>query len=321
MEAPSESVLDESLLGSNTPESDYDFDDNDEEIVDILPKGKKKKKAGRKAVWSNTLLDDAVDIIVSDEVFRKHLFFRNTRNQINTEVYGKVLERLKDRAEGRNETVEFTPVQLRTKLKKATSECKKAALTMKTATGIKRLQDEKGYGPWFDQLFALVKTRNSCQPEQAIEPSIVDSEKDMASSSSASTSTISDDFFVPSKKASRKRKTQDILSEAVDMFKTIIQNDPMKDFIAFAHEETEKAKQHELRMMELLLGGIGNTVPGGFQNQQNRYQEGAYSGMLYQNQLHNNFPPQEVWSPPVARRRADGFNSQQEDRETSYHHF
>ncbi len=90
---------------------------------------------------------------------------------------------------------------------------------MKTATGIKRLQDEKGYGPWFDQLFALVKTRDSCQLEQGIEPSIVDSEKDMASSSSASTSTISDDFFVSSKKASRKRKTQDTLSEAVEIFK------------------------------------------------------------------------------------------------------
>eukprot|EP00112_Aurelia_sp_Birch-Aquarium-sp1_P010871 Seg2301.3 transcript_id=Seg2301.3/GoldUCD/mRNA.D3Y31 product="hypothetical protein" protein_id=Seg2301.3/GoldUCD/D3Y31 len=139
----------------------------------------------------------------------------------------------------------------------------------------------------------------------------------MASSSSASTSTINDDFFVPSKKASRKRKTQDTLSAAVQIFKTVIQNDPMKDFIAFAQEEAEKARQHELRMMELLLGGMGNAPPGGVQNQQNRYQEGAYSGMLYQNQLLNNVPPQEVWSPAVVRRRIDGFNRQQEDNETS----
>ena len=96
----------------------------------------------------------------------------------------------------------------------------------------------------------------------------------------------------------------------------------LSDFIAFAQEEAEKARQDELRMMELLLGGIGNTVPGGFPNQQNRHQEGAYSSMLYQNQLHNNVPPQEVWSPPVARRRIDGFNSQQEDIETScYYQF
>eukprot|EP00112_Aurelia_sp_Birch-Aquarium-sp1_P017286 Seg3990.6 transcript_id=Seg3990.6/GoldUCD/mRNA.D3Y31 product="hypothetical protein" protein_id=Seg3990.6/GoldUCD/D3Y31 len=257
----------ESPLGSYTPESDDDFDDNDEEILNILPKGKKKKKSGRKAIWINTLLSDAVDIIVNDEVFRRQLIFRNTKNQRNTEVYAKVLDQLKDRAKERDETVEFTPVQLRTKFKKAISECKKAALTMKTATGIKRLQDEKGYGPWFDQLFALVKTRDSRQPEQAIEPSIVDSKKDMASSSSASTSTISDDFFVPSKKASRKRKTQDTLSEAVEIFKTVIQNDPMKDFIAFAQEEAEKARQHELRMMELLLGGMGNAPPGRVQNQ------------------------------------------------------
>ena len=98
MEATSENVLDESPLASNTPESDDDFDDNDEEILSILPKGKKKKKAGREAVWSNTLLGDAVDIIVNDEVFRKQLIFRNTKNQRNTEVYAKVLEQLKDRA-------------------------------------------------------------------------------------------------------------------------------------------------------------------------------------------------------------------------------
>ena len=207
MGATSENILDESPLASNTPESDDDFDDNDEEILDIFPKGKKKKKAGRKAIWSNALLGDAVDIIVNDEVFRKQLIFRNTKKQRNTEVYAKVLQQLKDRAKERNETVEFTPVQLRTKFKKAIlSECKKAALTMKTATGIKRLQDEKGYGPWFDQLFALVKTRDSCQPEQAIEPSSVDSEKEMASSSSASTSTLSDELFVPSKKASCSEK-------------------------------------------------------------------------------------------------------------------
>lgn len=127
---------------------------------------------------------------------------------------------------------------------------------------------------------------DSCQPEQAIEPSTVKLEKDMASSSPASTFTISKDLFVPSKKASWKRKAMDTLSEAVELFKTVIQNDPMKDFITFAQEEAEKARQHELKMVELLLGGMGNIASRGARNQQNRY-----NGMPYQNHYCNNVLP------------------------------
>lgn len=65
----------------------------------------------------------------------------------------------------------FSAIQLRTKFKRAIGECKKAALTIRSASSIKRFQNQKVYGQWFDQRFALVKTRDSCQPEQAIEPS------------------------------------------------------------------------------------------------------------------------------------------------------
>ena len=60
---------------------------------------------------------------------------------------------------------------MRTKFKKCISECKNAAMTIKTGAGIKRFQDSQGYGKWFLTLFAVVKTRESCQPQQAIEPS------------------------------------------------------------------------------------------------------------------------------------------------------
>ena len=65
----------------------------------------------------------------------------------------------------------FSISQMRTKFKKCISECKNAAMTIKTATGIKRFQDSQGYEKWFPTLFAVVKTRESCQPVQAIEPS------------------------------------------------------------------------------------------------------------------------------------------------------
>ena len=47
--------------------------------------------------------------------------------------------------------------------------CKEAALQQSTSSGIKRFIDEQP--PWFNQLFTWVKMRDSCQPEQAIEPS------------------------------------------------------------------------------------------------------------------------------------------------------
>ena len=50
-------------------------------------------------------------------------------------------------------------------------------MTIKTASRIKRFQDEKGYGKWFNQLFPLIQTHASCQPEQAKEPSSVHSDE------------------------------------------------------------------------------------------------------------------------------------------------
>lgn len=42
---------------------------------------------------------------------------------------------------------------------------------MKTASGIARFIEEKGYGKWFDLLYPLAKTRDSCKPKNACGPS------------------------------------------------------------------------------------------------------------------------------------------------------
>ena len=96
----------------------------------------------------------------------------NTKHQQNGKAYSyeKVLKELKSRAEGKGNSVPFTVAQVCTKFKKCTSECKKAALTIMTATGVKRFQDDKNYGVWFDRLFELIKTRDSCRPDLATEP-------------------------------------------------------------------------------------------------------------------------------------------------------
>ena len=77
---------------------------------------------------------------------------------------------MKKRAAEREAEFKFNISQMRTRFKKCVSDCKNAALTIKTATGIRRFQEDQA-------LFALVKTRHSCQPEQAVEPSFFFSEE------------------------------------------------------------------------------------------------------------------------------------------------
>lgn len=247
--------------------SDDEFEDDEDEGVDdlgFLTKGlksknhlrksrkKSNKKPGRKAKWSEALVNDLVDIVANDEYYKKKLIFTNTKNQKNGAIYAKILEEIKKRAAARSEPVPFTAVQLRTKFKKAVGQCKKAALTIKTATGISRFQEDNGYGQWFQQLFALVKTRDSCQPEQALEPSSkMSNSPDLDESESSSTSNTK--LFVPVQRPNRKGKKIDPVLEVVGAVKNALENDPMKDLMRYMMEEAEKARQHELKLFQLLL--------------------------------------------------------------------
>ena len=78
-------------------------------------------------------------------------------------------------------------------------------MTIRTASGIKCVQEDKNLGKWFNQLYPLVKSRESAQPEQAIEPSSLicrarrclkadDSPSDAATSTSAATSSAISDI-------------------------------------------------------------------------------------------------------------------------------
>ena len=133
--------------------------------------GQKKKKPGRKAKWCPQARDDLIDIIVSNSSYKKKLIFTNTKNQRNGELYGEILKEGKARASARGEHFDFSVNQLRSKFKKCVSLCKQAALTQKSATGIKRFQEDQGLGKWFTTLFEVVKARESCQPGLALEPS------------------------------------------------------------------------------------------------------------------------------------------------------
>ncbi len=125
---------------------------------------------------------------------------------------------------------------------------------MKTASGIKRFQEERNYGAWFNELFALVKTRDSCQREQAIEPSGENDDLTNPSTNSASFQDENNDYFVPTKKPCKKPSKDSQFQELMGVMKTLVEKDPLQDFLTFAREQEERDKQHELALIKLLMG-------------------------------------------------------------------
>eukprot|EP00794_Sanderia_malayensis_P001748 gene1748-1948_t len=83
---------------------------------------------------------------------------------------------LKSRSAARNGDCPSTAVQMCTNFKKFVAKCKKAGMSMKSASGIEYFQEEHGYGAWFNQLFQL----KACKKEQQINE-LIDMVKDMAS--------------------------------------------------------------------------------------------------------------------------------------------
>ena len=104
----------------------------------------KKKKSGRKSAWRPEDVDDFIDIVVSNSCYKRKLIFTNTKCQRNGEIYEDILTELKKRTSARGKELKFSVKQLRTKFKKSVSDCKQAALTIRTATGIKRFQEDRG---------------------------------------------------------------------------------------------------------------------------------------------------------------------------------
>ena len=145
-------------------------EDNDQEIDEDVNialshfvkkgKGMSSKRPGHKPRWCSKILDDFVDIVDSSNEFKTKLIFTNTKNQRNGPIYAKIMDELKERASARGEKITMTINQMRTKFKKCVSQCKQAALTQKTATGIKRYQEDCGFRKWFNALFDVVKTAN-----------------------------------------------------------------------------------------------------------------------------------------------------------------
>lgn len=279
--------------------TDLGDDDSDTDHEATEPSFKKKapskKKVGRKGRWSNEALDDFIDIVANNDSYKEKLIFRNTKNQQNGIIYEKIRKEINGRCAEREEDFTFTIEQLRSKFKKCVGECKKAALTIKTASGIKRFQDDKGFGAWFNQLFALVRTRDSCQPELAVEPSADNNGRE---TNSSDTSGLQPKVFVPlrSKKREKNKENGDAVTEVLAVIKSALANDPVKEMINFMREEAKESREHDRQLFQMLLQNTQQmqapqfhpNVPGtsnwqnGFMNQLNTFPHG-FDGAPCQN--------------------------------------
>ncbi len=262
---------------------------------------KKKKKSGRKAHWSGNALDDFVDIIVNNAKYQRKLIFTNTKNHRNGYLYDEILKELKKRCSSRKEAIDFTIPQLRNKFKKCVAECKRIAMTIKTATGVKRVQEEKGYGAWFDRLFPLVQSRDSCQSHLAVEPSsscttsdpFEDVEEDPDQSECKETAEKSGvKQFVPTRK--KKVTPKDQMGEAVELFKSVLEHDTTKDIINYMRDEAEKARQHELEITKMILNSVNPGPSGSTETHNQPHHSLAYSQVPNANYQHHSFHYNQV---------------------------
>ncbi|CAB3983910.1 Hypothetical predicted protein [Paramuricea clavata] len=224
---------------------DYELDDEDIDEEHGLNAKSKRKNNGRRSLWKSEYVDDMVDIITSSENFKRKLMFTNNKRATNGEVYSQVLEQIKER----HALFPFTVKQMRTKFKWCISMCKKVALTIQTATGIKRFVEDKGY-------------------EQAIEPSTSTATRPTSSrsrSSSTGASSVDDledgedkaeedvrsNMFVPIRKNKNKNESEPV-GKILKILETMAENDPTKELLNFMKEDAEKSRQSEMELVKLL---------------------------------------------------------------------
>ena len=104
-----------------------------------------------------------------------------------------------------------------------------------------------------------MKTRDSCKPEETIEPSSVDFVKNEDEDTRVNDTILGSEpedkprkMFLPVKERKRSRK-YDLVCEAIQLMKTVIENYPTKDLINFMKEDIQKAREHELKLFQMML--------------------------------------------------------------------
>ncbi len=255
-------VIEANVLNNSPVHSDED-DDEHEDIEDLgledvveekNEAAKQKRKAGRKATWPESFVNETVSMICENEYYRRKLIFTNNKASKNLAIYEAIVKELKKHFTG----FSFTPIQLRTKFKACVAACKKASMMRRCGSGISNFMDQKPI--WFKKLFPFVESRDSCDPNLALEPSfqVISSETSFEENNATSPSSSSpatpnnEQLFVPrpSKRAKKDTPTS-LLKEAVTAFNKFAATNPTESLKELIKEENEKSRQHEMAMMEM----------------------------------------------------------------------
>ena len=152
----------------------------------------KKNRKGRKCQWKESFVDDLVDIIVENEKYRQKLLLTNVKNAKNGQYMESVVKEIQERCTERGEESPYDVNQTRQKFRRCVQACRAAALKTKTTSDITRFQESKDYGQWFNKLMQYISTMDSCQREQAIEPSATMNDLECSSYTPSSNASLSD---------------------------------------------------------------------------------------------------------------------------------
>ena len=96
-----------------------------------------------------------------------------------------------------------------------------------------------------------MKTRDSCQPDQAVEPSALPSEGQSTSEDTPNKKPVTTNQFTPI--PNKKAKKEDILKATHDLLKKTIENVKSDSIMKLMKEEFELSRQHELKLFQMLL--------------------------------------------------------------------
>ena len=187
-----------------------------------------KNRKGRKCQWKESFVDDLVDIIVENEKYRQKLLLTNVKNAKNGQYMESVVKEIQERCTERGEESPYDVNQTRQKFRHCVQACRAAALKTKTTSDITRFQESKDYGQWFNKLMQYISTMDSCQREQAIEPSATMNDLECSSFTPSSNASLSDStptnsiepnetpinkkkrkVFVPDNETRKKTKTKE----------------------------------------------------------------------------------------------------------------
>ena len=114
------------------------------------------------------------------------------KNAKNGQYIESVVKEIQERCTERGEKFPYDVNQTRQKFLRCVQACRAAALKTNTTSGIKRFQVSKDYGQWFNKLMQHISMMDSCQREQAIEPSATINDLECCSYTPSSNASLSD---------------------------------------------------------------------------------------------------------------------------------